>query len=170
MDVTDDARSDVLLQPQYFGNASFDGMKFTQKAGVDINQIIIYPRLGRAEMTFMNGENPLSGMPKEYDHYNVYCWKPAKISIENVHACFEWTNARKLTIQDKQNIAGDLMNSINELSKLTKLEYLQLHMHRYTYRYKGLKVEKFINSLPSLKQIYFFGYDITYKQSSILNP
>lgn len=161
VDITTEAHPDVLLQPQFFWNASFVKLKFISSNEYKNNAIQIFPISKRAEIHFNIGDNPMSGVPNNYNEFFIYYWYPMAIPTdENINSILNWTEATRLRIYENQGHAAiKLMESIDKLDKLTKLNHLTLYMGPHTY--DKINVATFIGNLSSLNEIIFIGNDIS---------
>lgn len=159
------AHPDVLLQPQYLVNASFQALSFIAKADGNedvVNMIVIYPNVSYADAFYVDGENPLSGIPTTYSEYRVFYQQPAKPTAENINSILHFAQAKKLSVNDRNGVALDLYKRIEDLSKFKQLRVLNLCIQKATY--KELKVAAFMENLISLREITFVGNDMSDEQ------
>lgn len=165
IDITSGATPNVLLQPQYFANTSFDRITFTSPNGDVLNEIEISPNPvhNSAIVNFVNGINPLSGLPTHYTQYIIQFREKSILTAENIESILQWKQARSLFIcADTDNVAGTMITRIDDFGKLDKLTVLTLSME-YDSRAK-LKVGTFIKHLPSLRFVTFIGNQMSKKQ------
>lgn len=156
IEVTSDATPDVLLQPQHFANSTFRSLAFISLDKAGDNEITISPgRYAHAAALFRSGENPLSGIPKDYPYYVVTFAYPAVPTDENIDAILSWSRAFKIQISDQEDVAVKLTKRSAELKQLAKLGELHVTMQDDTY--EKISVAALIENLPSLFEIDFSG-------------
>lgn len=153
--VTHTATPDVLLQPERFEGARFRSIEFVSSTGSSIK---IYPDIkyfSIVEVKFVDGENTLSGVPKGYFMYNIYYSPSATPTTENIDSILQWTEARKIDIQDYKDVALSLYKRAADLHKLTKLVRLDLVLQPETY--EQIQAAEIIKHLPKLEAMTFLG-------------
>lgn len=162
IEVTSGAHPQVLLQPQYFENGPYYMMTFTSPSEEGPNQIIIFPQYKDARISFRDGINLFSGVPRNYRKYAVSYFYPATPNPENIDSILQWNQAIELDIFDLGHVVLILMDRIDELSKLYSLQKLTLSM--YDENYEQINVATFIANLPSLREIVFQAYHMSQSQ------
>lgn len=115
-----------------------------------------------AIIRFGDGENPLSGVPRGLVKYSVEYKSLAIPTEENIIAMLQWQNMESLTIVDDHSVTIELLQHIDELSKMPKLAILVLSIQSASY--DQVKVTRIIEKLPQLKGIRFHAVDMTFKQ------
>lgn len=111
---------------------------------------------------FIYGENPISAVPKDYKDYQIYYLRSATPTEENINSIGQWTEAERIEIIDRADVAVNLCKHIDEVSGLKNLSKLILHMRAKSY--KQINVAAFMEKLVGLKTISFRGGDMTNEQ------
>lgn len=161
--VTSDATADVLLQPQHFSKSAFQSLQFIALNNDGNNTITIWPgQYSQATIQFRNGENPLSGVPKDYSYYQIDYGYPSIPTDENIDAILSWSRVWQLKIYDQEDVAIKLTQRSAELKQMKGLNELYLSMQDDTY--DQINVAAIINNLPALYEIDFTGQHMSSEQ------
>lgn len=164
VDILSGAHPDLLLQPQYFANAPFSVMRFISATNDgNNNTIVIRPGASPdAKSLFMNGENTLEGVPKDYPTYLIGYSHEAKPTAANIDTILQWKAAELLSITDTDNVAVSLLQRVDELAELYELWSLTLSLQAESH--KEISVATFIEKMPSLSTIAFQANGMTQNQ------
>lgn len=115
-----------------------------------------------AIIRFGDGENPLSGVPRNLVKYSIEYKSLAIPTEENIISILQWRNMESLTIADDHSVTVDLLKHLDELSKMPKLAVLVLPIQSISY--DQLNVAQIIAKLTHLKGLRFHAVDMTFKQ------
>lgn len=94
--------------------------------------------------------------------YTVIYGKSATLNTENIDSMLQWNEAIVLRVQDQGNVVVGLFQRAGELSNLTKLAALRVHINEKSYR--QIKVAPFIENLPKLRELTFTASELSEEQ------
>lgn len=138
---------------KYFWEAKhYKKLNFRERS-IGISNVEFNPTERSVVAKFYSGHNLTLDLPNNYESYKLEFEQSAITTDADIEYISTWTNAKSLEIFDNIDVAFDLLERIDELKTLTKLESLKLHLHRYSLLQKDFS--PFFNTFPKLKFIQF---------------
>lgn len=117
------------------------------------NQIIIMPSFKNVFGSFKIGANLTLGIPNNYKNYLLFFDGNVSITEADFIYMFEWKSAERLGISDECNMAYELLNRVDAMSKMKQLKSLTINVDQKSY--KKIKVRPFLTKLLSLRHAFF---------------
>lgn len=150
------AHAAPLLEPPHFANVGAYKVSFGDDKG---NLIDIYPRNRGVQVSL--SVRPSSALafaiPHDFSEYQYSVDGDVVLTGANVDAMLRCTNATHLTIMDAHDVAGMLLQRIDDMAKMTKLQTLKLAINRG--HLARMELGAFLARLPSLRFATFVFQD-----------
>lgn len=99
------------------------------------------------------GANLTLGIPDNYKNYLLFFDRNVTMTEADFNYMFEWKKAERLGISDENDMALQLMNRVDGMSKMKRLRSLTINFDQKSY--KIIRVRPFLKKLPSLRHAFF---------------
>lgn len=143
------AHEDVLSLPSLHAFDNYSTLLFNKGK----SSVRLMPQFRGVEAHYYEGNGVTAGLPSLYQRYFVTFTDAVTITEEDIDHILLWTNAQLIIIHGGDDIAYELMLREKALSELNLLAHLELSVQRLSHA--KLKVQTFLDALPSLKTITF---------------
>lgn len=143
------AHENVLALPSLYAYTNYGTLIFNKGK----SSVRLMPQFRGVEAHYFEGNGVTVGLPSLYQRYFITFTDAVMITEDDIDHILLWTNAQIIVIHGGDDIAYELMLRENALSELSLLEHLELSVQRLSHA--KLKVQTFLDALPSLKTITF---------------
>lgn len=109
-----------------------------------------------------SAENLILSLPNNYKKYMLAIGTPAAVSNLEVDHILTWVDATDISIADNHEIPHRLSQHPNKLQKMTSLQRFSIAVT--TTSYATLKINNFMEHLPSIQQIEIGAYPLSADQ------
>lgn len=110
------------------------------------------------DASFSTGENLTLGLPDNYNEYNIVYYNKTIATNADIDYMLQWKSAVRLEIWGVPSISWALSKRIDEMRDMKHLQRLAFNINA---KDRILDVRPFLEKLPSLKSVSFYGPSMT---------
>lgn len=154
------AHPNVFSLPKHYWNAPWSSMFFVN--GKD--RIHLFTRWKEVWAKLITNGHPILNLPHNYTGYEVFLGKETTITSHEIDYILTWTNAERLLLGDRSNVAYELYKRIDALKAFDHLYKLELTIQRNSYNH--INLIEFLKNLHSLKIAHFRATSLSTEQFS----
>lgn len=117
------------------------------------DRIHLFTRWKEVWTKLITNGNAILNLPPNYTGYEVFLGKETTITSHEIDYILTWTNAERLLLGDRGNLAYELFKRIDELQAFKHLYKFELTIQRSSYQH--INLIEFVKKLPLLKIAHF---------------
>lgn len=150
-----EAHPSPLMEPKHFANTSYYKIVFTDSSGNSIN---LFPRNKGVVVEIVSNGNVAINIPDDYHEYKYVYLHKAIFPDEHLEHILRCKNTTYLYILDFVDVAYKLLNRIDDLKALKRLNFFKVNINPANL--SQITLSTFLEQLPSLRIARFIFHDL----------